>query len=68
MMVWADVSYTTPGPALMSAANVKTCLDGFFDAGMLLHALKGLNVDRERGNDKPERRRFVGKKLRLNEY
>ncbi|KAL4915123.1 Choline/Carnitine o-acyltransferase-domain-containing protein [Aspergillus aurantiobrunneus] len=41
---------------------------GFFDAGMLLHALKGLNVDRERGIDKPERRRFVGKKLRLNEY
>jgi carnitine O-acetyltransferase len=52
----------------MSAANVKTCPDGFFDAGMLLHALKGLNADRERGSDKPERRRFVGKKLRLNEY
>ncbi|KAF9885086.1 hypothetical protein FE257_000726 [Aspergillus nanangensis] len=41
---------------------------GFFDAGMLLHALKGLNAERERGGDKPERRRFVGKKLRLNEY
>ncbi|KAL4754916.1 hypothetical protein BDW72DRAFT_200326 [Aspergillus terricola var. indicus] len=41
---------------------------GFFDAGMLLHALKGLNVDRERGGDKTPRRRFVGKKLRLNEY
>ncbi|KKK23282.1 hypothetical protein P175DRAFT_0432966 [Aspergillus ochraceoroseus IBT 24754] len=41
---------------------------GFFDAGMLLHALKGLNVDRDRAGDKPERRRFVGKKLRLNEY
>ncbi|EAW07599.1 choline/carnitine O-acyltransferase [Aspergillus clavatus NRRL 1] len=40
---------------------------GFFDAGMLLHALKGLNVDRERG-DKPAKRRFVGKKLRLNDY
>ncbi|KAL4956745.1 Choline/Carnitine o-acyltransferase-domain-containing protein [Aspergillus filifer] len=40
---------------------------GFFDAGMLLHALKGMSVDRERP-DKPERRRFVGKKLRLNEY
>ncbi|KAL4809399.1 Choline/Carnitine o-acyltransferase-domain-containing protein [Aspergillus unguis] len=40
---------------------------GFFDAGMLLHALKGLTHDRER-SDKPERRRFVGKKLRLNEY
>lgn len=43
-------------------------IDGFFDAGMLLHALKGLNAERERGGDKPERRRFVGKKLRLNEY
>jgi carnitine O-acetyltransferase len=42
--------------------------DGFFDAGMLLHALKGLNADRERNGEKPERRRFVGKKLRLNEY
>ncbi|PYI08685.1 carnitine acetyl transferase [Aspergillus sclerotiicarbonarius CBS 121057] len=41
---------------------------GFFDAGMLLHALKGLNADRERGADKPEKRRFVGKKLRLNDY
>ncbi|KAL2828406.1 Choline/Carnitine o-acyltransferase-domain-containing protein [Aspergillus cavernicola] len=41
---------------------------GFFDAGMLLHALKGLSVDRDRVGDKPERRRFVGKKLRLNEY
>ncbi|KAL2845171.1 Choline/Carnitine o-acyltransferase-domain-containing protein [Aspergillus pseudodeflectus] len=41
---------------------------GFFDAGMLLHALKGLSVERDRVGDKPERRRFVGKKLRLNEY
>ncbi|KAL2865366.1 choline/carnitine O-acyltransferase [Aspergillus lucknowensis] len=41
---------------------------GFFDAGMLLHALRGLEADRERAGDKPERRRFVGKKLRLNEY
>ncbi|EPS25730.1 putative mitochondrial carnitine O-acetyltransferase [Penicillium oxalicum] len=40
---------------------------GFFDAGMLLHALKGVNAERER-NDKPARRRFVGKKLHLNEY
>ena len=31
---------------------------------MLLHALKGLNADRERTGDKPEKRRFVGKKLR----
>ncbi|PKX94135.1 choline/carnitine O-acyltransferase [Aspergillus novofumigatus IBT 16806] len=39
---------------------------GFFDSGMLLHALKGLSVDRERA-DKPAKRRFIGKKLRLNE-
>lgn len=41
--------------------------DGFFDAGMLLHALKGLGADRE-SRDKPVKRRFVGKKLHLNEY
>ncbi|OJJ49855.1 hypothetical protein ASPZODRAFT_128406 [Penicilliopsis zonata CBS 506.65] len=39
---------------------------GFFDAGMLLHALKGVS-ERDRG-DKPAKRRFVGKKLQLNEY
>lgn len=41
--------------------------DGFFDAGMLLHALKSVNADRDKG-DKPVKRRFVGKKLHLNEY
>ncbi|OQE38305.1 hypothetical protein PENCOP_c008G07852 [Penicillium coprophilum] len=41
---------------------------GFFDAGMLLHALKGLNADREQRGEKPARRRFVGKKLHLNDY
>ncbi|CAG8427299.1 unnamed protein product [Penicillium salamii] len=40
---------------------------GFFDAGMLLHALKGLSADRE-SREKPPKRRFVGKKLHLNEY
>ncbi|KAJ5640883.1 hypothetical protein N7528_000508 [Penicillium herquei] len=40
---------------------------GFFDAGMLLHALKGVNAEREQ-RDKPAKRRFVGKKLHLNEY
>eukprot|EP00594_Rhizosolenia_setigera_P005322 CAMPEP_0178942016 /NCGR_PEP_ID=MMETSP0789-20121207/1745_1 /TAXON_ID=3005 /ORGANISM="Rhizosolenia setigera, Strain CCMP 1694" /LENGTH=831 /DNA_ID=CAMNT_0020621349 /DNA_START=188 /DNA_END=2680 /DNA_ORIENTATION=- len=38
---------------------------GFFDAGMLLHALKGLNAEREQRGEKPARRRFVGKKLHL---
>ncbi|KAJ5091710.1 hypothetical protein NUU61_006580 [Penicillium alfredii] len=41
---------------------------GFFDAGMLLHALKGLNAEREQRGEKPMKRRFVGKKLHLNEY
>ena len=64
MMAWADVSYHS----LFVYIGTNQDLDGFFDAGMLLHALKGLNVDRERGGDKTPRRRFVGKKLRLNEY
>jgi carnitine O-acetyltransferase len=41
--------------------------DGFFDAGMLLHALKELSAGRER-REKPPKRRLVGKKLKLNEY
>ena len=41
--------------------------DGFFDAGMLLHALKGVGADRERG-EKPARRKLVGKKLHLSDY
>jgi hypothetical protein len=41
--------------------------DGFFDAGMLLHALKGVQADRDRA-EKPARRRPVGKKLQLAEY
>lgn len=42
--------------------------DGFFDAGMLLHALKGAHVDRERAAENPTRRQPVGKKLRIAEY
>ena len=42
-------------------------VDGFFDAGMLLHALKGVGADRERA-EKPARRRVVGKKLHLKDY
>ncbi|EEP81111.1 hypothetical protein UREG_05953 [Uncinocarpus reesii 1704] len=41
---------------------------GFFDAGMLLHALQELQEGRERGRDKPSKRRLVGKMLKLNEY
>ena len=42
--------------------------DGFFDAGMLLHALKGVHIDRERAAEKPRRRQPVGKKLQIAEY
>lgn len=41
--------------------------DGFFDAGMLLQALKAKDQD-TRGSDRPQPRREVGKKLRLMEY
>ncbi|KAJ5578097.1 mitochondrial carnitine O-acetyltransferase [Penicillium hispanicum] len=41
---------------------------GFFDAGMLLHALKGVSAERESRGEKPAKRKFVGKKLHLNEY
>lgn len=43
-------------------------VDGFFDAGMLLHALQELQEGREKGRSKPLRRRLVGKTLKLNEY
>lgn len=49
-------------------------LDGFFDAGMLLQALKARNETLD-GEVKPSekaagnaRRREIGKKLRLSEY
>ena len=49
--------------------------DGFFDAGMLLQALKARGEDVDDGNIKPSeratvnaRRREIGKKLRLSEY
>ena len=49
--------------------------DGFFDAGMLLQALKARNENFDLGESKPSdraavqaRRRDVGKKLRLIDY
>jgi carnitine O-acetyltransferase len=53
--------------SLCGCANL-ICPDGFFDAGMLLHALKGVNAEREQRGEKTERKKFVGKKLHLNEY
>ncbi|OQN99579.1 hypothetical protein B0A48_14721 [Cryoendolithus antarcticus] len=41
---------------------------GFFDAGMLLQALKAKEAHDERQNEKVVQRREVGKKLRLMEY
>lgn len=45
-------------------------IDGFFDAGMLLQALKAKDeaAERPRPSEKAQRRREVGKKLRLMEY
>ena len=43
-------------------------LDGFFDAGMLLQALKAKEADGEAPTEKVAQRREVGKKLRLMEY
>lgn len=49
--------------------------DGFFDAGMLLQALKARGEGYDGGETKPSeraavqaRRRDVGKKLRLSDY
>ena len=43
--------------------------DGFFDAGMLLQALKANQDEKDRPNEKSfARRPSVGKKLRLSEY
>jgi len=42
--------------------------DGFFDAGMLLQALKAKEEGGERPGEKVVQRREVGKKLRLMEY
>ena len=47
-----------------------THLDGFFDAGMLLQALKASQEEKDRPSEKAisNARRAVGKKLRLSEY
>jgi len=42
--------------------------DGFFDAGMLLQALKAKEEGAERPSEREHKRREVGKKLRLMEY
>jgi len=42
--------------------------DGFFDAGMLMQALKAKESGEQRPSEKVVQRREVGKKLRLMEY
>ena len=51
-------------------ADTMIYLDGFFDAGMLLQALRANQGEKERPSDKAvgHARRAVGKKLRLSEY
>lgn len=64
-MEWEDVSF--PVHHFFNDTPLTYLLDGFFDAGMLLHALKGVQ-ERERTHEKSSRRRPVGKKLQLNDY
>lgn len=60
---------------LADTAAYARLADGFFDAGVLLQALKARREDPDKGETKPSaravvqaRRREVGKKLRLVDY
>lgn len=67
-MSWAVVSFALCSCCVgVRFANVVT-VDGFFDAGMLLQALKAKEEGAERPSEKVAARREVGKKLRLMEY
>ena len=57
----------------LSAIGIRSCTDarfaeGFFDAGMLMQALKAKENAGERPSEKVVQRREVGKRLRLMEY
>jgi carnitine O-acetyltransferase len=58
----------------LRATNTNYSTDGFFDAGMLLQALKARGEGPDEGLKASERanvnarRREIGKKLRLSEY
>jgi hypothetical protein len=75
MRALADVSFFLSHSPESYSLRLMKYADGFFDAGMLLQALKAredsldngdLNIlDRAAGS---ARRREVGKKLRLSEY
>ena len=68
MMEWGDVSlYPLNKQSISQPLTFFFDADGFFDAGMLLHALKELS-GRESRREKPVKKRLVGKMLKLNEY
>jgi len=66
MMDLAAVSSSIFGEEL-AYANLSVT-DGFFDAGMLLQALKASQEEKVRPNERAIAKRAVGKKLRLSEY
>ena len=82
MMSWAGVSFfsllsLSVAQFLNNFDNISDTkfADGFFDAGMLLQALKARGEGLDNGETKPSeraavhaRRRDVGKKLRLIDY
>ena len=55
---------------ILKAPTYNAYLDGFFDAGMLLQALKASQEEKDRPSEKAigNARRAIGKKLRLSEY
>ena len=53
----------------LCALNGARDTDGFFDAGMLLQALKAGSRDKDdTGETAVQARKYVGKKLQLSEY
>lgn len=72
-MSWVVVS--SPNPHSERSVDTNMGIDGFFDAGMLLQALKARGDKYDPSETKASeraavqaRRRDVGKKLRLSEY
>lgn len=65
MMAWVVVSLTMH--QAVAFTNLKVA-DGFFDAGMLLQALKASQEEKDRPRERGIVRRSVGKKLRLSDY
>ena len=65
-----DVSACTCLTVKLFANHLFFTIDGFFDAGMLLKAMKANDEEQGKPSEKAaiEARRSVGKKLRLSEY